>query len=230
MGGWTIAFGILLALFWVLSLSIWVGVYVGIWKPYFDIDWRESECMVQNITTYRWIVSDDYGEADVFYTSINLLVNVNSHWVQGFACGVPDSYQGLLGDVDSTGSYSYQHSICPASDVCGRMQFLPRWYCSDCETCSEKLTGKSQSCHWTVSPGAQNTDPSEWPLGYRLERPLMGSSYSEVVLRDEVYYSQGEYVFLHIFGAFGIIVPPLLALTYLAAQCINKHKQQLNQS
>ncbi len=225
MGSCTNAFGILLALFWLLSVSIWVGVYVGIWQPYFDVDWRESECMVQNITSYHWtVVDEEAGETDYFYASINLLVNVNSHWVQGFACGIPNSYQGLLGDVSATGAYPYQHSICPVPDVCGRMQFLPRWYCSDCQPCSEKLTGKSQSCHWTVSPGAQNTDPSEWPLGYRLERPLMGSGYLEVVLRDEVYYSKGEYVFLHIFGGFGIIVPPILAFIYLTRQCIKKHR------
>lgn len=206
--------------FWLLSLSVWLGIYVGVWVPYFDIDWRDSQCLIQQITNYRWEYIGSSGEEYAHYAAINVLVNVSSHWIQGFACGMPDSYSYLLGSNTTNDKPPYVYARCTEPDVCGRMELAPAWWCSDCEECSEKLTGEVVSCHWTLSPGAWNTEPEEWPLGYRLDKPLVDSAYLQVVLRDEVYYNKGEFIVLHIFGAIGILVPPvILACAIFTKKC-----------
>lgn len=204
--------GVLMGLFWLLSVAIWLGVYLGIWRPYFAVDWRDSECIVQNVTSFRWIVTSDDGDSEYSYSSMSVLVRMEERWVQGFACGLPDSYNSLLGSSGPTGAYPYEHSSCPVPSTCGKLEMLPPWYCSDCHTCKEKVTGQIQTCRWTLSPEAQDLDPAKWPDGYRLEVPLVGTAYVEVVLREEVYYSQGEYVFLHVFGGVGIVLLPVVGL------------------
>ena len=200
----------LLCCYWVLNVAIWVGIYVGIWRPYFAVNWHESDCIVQNVTNYMWPYISSSGYHEAHYASISVLVNITSHWVQGFACGLPDSYAFFLGDNTTNNEYPYNHGSCQSPDACGKMELLPAWWCSDCKGCMEKLTGKIVPCYWTLSPGAGDTDPAKWPMGYRLERPVVESAYLEVVLRDEVYYSKGEYVFLHVYGGIGIIVPVII--------------------
>jgi len=217
--GWKVFSRVSLGFIWLLSVSVWLGVYLGIWRPYFSVNWRDSECIVQDVTTFKWTVTSDDGDVDYYYASISVLVRVETGWVQGFACGMPNSHKALTGEVSHNGAYPYAHSRCPAPDTCGKMEMLPCWYCSDCHTCKEKVTGQVQACHWTLSPEAWDIDPAQWPLGYRLETPLPHSSYLEVVLSEEVYYSAGEYVFLHVFGAIGIAVPPIGGLVWLVWRC-----------
>jgi len=214
--------GATLGCFWVLTAAIWIGVYMGIWRPYFDVNWNDSDCVIQNVTNYIWTYISSSGSHEASYASISVLVNISSHWVQGFACGMPNSYSFLLGSNTTNNEFPNNHGLCQNPDACGKMELLPAWWCSDCKGCMEKLTNQVVPCHWTLSAGAGETDPGEWPLGYRLERPMPYSAYLEVVLREEVYYNQGEYIFLHVYGGIGILVPPLVLCVYVVKRLCSK--------
>lgn len=209
-------FSILSGIWCLLSISIWVGVYFGVWKPYFDVDWQETQCIVQRLEHFSWTTTTKSGVVKSTYTSIHVLVNVSSEWVPGFACGTANSKAATLGSSSISGEYPYEAGVCPVKGVCGNQVFLPGWYCSDCSVCGEKVTGLPTVCIWSLGGDSETRDsPADWAKGANLGSLLKGGEYIQVVLDSEAYYNRDELLALHALCALGVGVP-LLVIALLA--------------
>ena len=203
----------------VCSLAIWLGVYFGIWQPYFDTDWRDSECIVQHLEHYQWSYSTKSGLVTQGYVTMNVLVNITNHWVPGFACGTQSSKSVTLGSTSLSGEYPYQPGVCPYPEICGNQVILPIWYCSDCSVCDEKLTGEPTSCKWSVGGEEMDVSPDTWAQGANLPFPVKGGQYIQAVLGTEVSYNEGEFIALHVVGATGGLAL-LILLAIVCFACI----------
>ena len=205
----------ILSLIWgLISFSVWFGVYFGVWKPYFNVNWEDTQCIVQRLEHFSWETTSKSGVIKSIYTSIHVLVNISSEWVPGFACGTPNSKLTTLGSGSISGEYPYNAGVCPVKSVCGTQVFLPGWYCSDCSVCEEKVTGLPTDCKWSLG-GDLEGSPLDWAKGVDLEAPRKGGEYVQVVLGREVYYNHAELLVLHIMCAVGVGVP-LILLTLIA--------------
>jgi hypothetical protein len=211
----------ILGLVWcAISLGIWLGVYFGVWKPYFDIDWRDTECIVERLEHFSWVTTGKSGTFKNTYTSIHVLVNISSEWVPGFACGTANSKSATLGGASLSGEYPYKAGICPAKSVCGNQVFLPGWYCSECSVCDEKLTGRPTACKWSI--GGDSTvevTPLTRAKGANLPFLAKVGEYIQVVLGEEVYYNKDELKALHALCGAGVAIPLLGIMIVCGLRC-----------
>lgn len=209
----------LIAFLWCISsLAIWLGVYFGVWQSYFSIHWHDSHCIVQHLEHFQWYVSTKGGPVAVRYTSMQVLVNISSEWVSGFACGSPGSKSTTLGSMSAARAYPYEAGSCPDADKCGKQVFLPIWFCKDCFGCDEFLTGQPLPCKWSIGGDRKDEkEPEAWAQSLNMPFPMRTSEYVQTVLGSEVYYNQEELLVLHIFCGIGVFLPLCFFLSICGA-------------
>ncbi|CAG9332779.1 unnamed protein product [Blepharisma stoltei] len=204
-----------------------------IYYPYFNLPWEESECIVNSISTSKifWYQDKSRGRHDIDYTLIDVSVNVDGKWLQGFGCGCSkasaSSAKGLINEA-----YPYQYTYCPKFSQCDDMIITPAWYCSDCKRCKEFLNTTLINCKYFLKKGNDIiNDVDEISESYKIKYPTVDSTYIQVTFREHEFYIENVYIAMQIIGLGVMIILPasILIFIFLILVCkytIRKYKNR----
>jgi hypothetical protein len=193
------------------SLSIFLGVYFGIYFPLLVRDFEETECIVADVQEY--FTFDLLGHE---YTQYKLGVDIEGVIFPGYGCESSGAYDGITNNFRD-GVYPYQFADCEEHIHQGSCQddqlFLPSWMCTDHQPLLIFEVGDKVKCWWHYYKWDDSVSSDTPDVDSDLDYPKLGKDFIEVMFRDSVHLPLGDYYCLWVL-CFGIFTALPFALTF----------------
>jgi hypothetical protein len=199
----------------VTGTAIFLGVYLGVYLPLVQREFRDGTCYVQNST---YILS--YIDVTYSYNVIQVLIDIEGRQYRARAC-TSSAYASLAADQSSFGAYPYKYVDCDSvgsSYSCSKDELLmPRWFCDT--DINYYYEGSMEDCRWhlykwdfPVSNDYPDLDTEDYPQE--------GEQFLEIIFNGVDYYPQAELIALWVvpFGLMSVLPTLILLCLILPSQ------------
>ncbi|CAG9333388.1 unnamed protein product [Blepharisma stoltei] len=197
--------------FYVVGISVWAGIFFGVYYPLVKRDYKEAPCIVSDFLSFTI--------ADITtrnYHSYSLYIYINNSSYRAYGC-ISDSAEMIISSPYMGIYYPYMYTPCddsyyvsPSDSCLDDQLFLPLWTCKNASY-AYLPAGSSFTCKWWLADKDGETDPAK---SENITYPGYGNSWIEVLFKDDVYIPTDDYNALWVIPFGFLTIIPLIIVVW----------------